>query len=306
MAFDIVGDIAIVGEETDNKGAQKLMEKHKNIKVVLQKKSDVEGEYRIRDYEILAEEKDRDFSDIPALLRPRKATATIHKENGCRFKVDPTEAYFSVRLSTERERVTSKVKKGENVLVMFAGVGPYAINIGKNTEPNLVIGVELNPYAVRFFEENIVLNKLEGKVKALEGDVKNIVPKLKDEFDRVVMPLPKDAETFLYLATKKLRKGGTIHLYKILHENDVNAFVQEIKRNISRIDIEIVKAGEYAPGSFRYCFDIRTGVERKAKTEIANKAKDAKKRVSKKIKNAGSKVKKKIKRVKQVKKTKKK
>jgi tRNA (guanine37-N1)-methyltransferase len=269
MAFDIVGDIAIVEPGADG---TEILKEHKNVNVVLAKKGEVEGEYRIRDYEVISSRPEaRDFSDVSALLRPRKLTETIHRENNCRFKIDPTEAYFSVRLSTERERITKRVKKGENVLVMFAGVGPYAINIAKNAEPSLVVGIELNPYAVLFFEQNIQLNKLEGKVRALEGDVKDIVPKLKDDFDRVIMPLPKDAENFLYLAAKKLRKGGTIHLYKILHENDVDNFIREIKKSLSRISIEVVKAGEYAPGSFRYCFDIKTGVERAAAKDAPEK-----------------------------------
>jgi tRNA (guanine37-N1)-methyltransferase len=265
MAFDVVGDIAIVEPGTDGK---KFLEKLNNVNVVLAKKGEVEGEYRIRDYEILASrEEARDFSDAPAMIRPRKLTETIHKENGCRFKVDPTEAYFSVRLGTERKRVVDKVKKGEKVLVMFAGVGPYAISIGKLADPELVVGVEINPYAVLFFEDNIILNKLEGKVRAIEGDVKRIVPKLKEEFDRVIMPLPKDSENFLYLAVKRIKKEGTIHLYKILHENDVDMFVQEIKKSLSKIKIDVIKAGEYAPGSFRYCFDIKMGVSNKKSTK---------------------------------------
>jgi tRNA (guanine37-N1)-methyltransferase len=254
MAFDVVGDIAIVepGEDGD-----KFLKEHRNVNVVLAKKGEVEGEYRIRDYDIIASRPEaRDFSDAPGMIRPKKLTETIHRENGCRFKVDPTEAYFSVRLGTERARVAKMVKKGEKVLVMFAGVGPYPVNIAKLGKAELVVGVEINPYAILFFEDNIILNKLETKVRAFEGDVKDIVPKLKDEFDRVVMPLPKESENFLYLAVKHIKKGGKIHLYRILHENDVDAFVKEIKKSLSRVDIKIVKAGEYAPGSFRYCFDI--------------------------------------------------
>ncbi len=255
MAFDILGDIAIVEPGTDG---EKFLKEHKNVNVVLIKKGEVEGEFRIRDYEVAASRPEaRNFDDIPALLRPRKITETIHRENRCRFKVDPTEAYFSVRLGTERARIAKMVKEGERVLVMFAGVGPYPITIAKIAKPELVVGVEINPYAVLFFEDNIMLNKCEGNVKAIEGDVKNVVPKLKETFDRVVMPLPKDSENFLYLATKKIKKGGMIHLYKILHENDLKAFLHELKRSLSRAEIDVIKAGEYAPGKFRYCFDIR-------------------------------------------------
>jgi tRNA (guanine37-N1)-methyltransferase len=268
MAFDIIGDIAIVEPGVDGK---KFLKEHNSINVVLSKKGDVEGEFRIRDYEILATREGRDFSDIPAMQRPRKITQTIHKENGCRFKVDPTEAYFSVRLGTERQRIAKLVKRGEKVLVMFAGVGPYPITIANLAEPELVVGIELNPYAVLFFEDNIVLNKMQGKVQGIEGDVRDIVPKLKEEFDRVVMPLPKESENYLYLALKRIKKGGQIHLYKILHENEVDAFVSELKKSISRAKIEVVKAGNYAPGSFRYCFDITLDVTKPRKRDIIKK-----------------------------------
>jgi len=260
MAFDIVGDIAIVEPGANG---EEILAQHKNVNVVLAKKSEVEGDFRVREYDIIASRPEaRDFSDVTAILRPRKLTETVHKENTCRFKVDPTEAYFSVRLSTERERIAKLVQKGERVLVMFAGVGPYPITVAKLAEPELVVGIELNPYAVRYFEDNITLNKMEGNVKAIEGDVKDIVPKMKEDFDRIIMPLPKESETFLYLAIKRIKKGGHIHLYKILHENDVDGFVQEIKKSISHTKIEVVKAGEYSPGFFRYCFDIDLDVKR--------------------------------------------
>ncbi len=263
MAFDVVGDIAIVEPGADG---QKLLEEHKNINVVLAKKGEVEGEYRIRDYEVIASRLEaRDFNDVPAIMRPRKLTETVHRENSCRFKVDPTEAYFSVRLSTERERIAKLVKKGERVLVMFAGVGPYPIVIAKLAEPEHVVGVELNPYAVLYFEDNVALNKMEGKVTAMEGDVKDVVPKLKEDFDRIVMPLPKESENFLYLAAKKIKKSGVIHLYKILHENDVEAFIHEIKKSLSGVNVETIKAGEYSPGFYRYCFDIQLGAGRAKK-----------------------------------------
>jgi len=278
MAFDVVGDIAIVEPGVDGEA---FLKEHKNVNVVLAKKGGVEGEFRVRDYEILASRLDaRQFDDIPALLRPRKPTETVHRESGCRFRVDPTEAYFSVRLGTERKRIADLVKPGEKVLVMFAGVGPYPVIIAKTAEPELVVGVELNPYAVLFFEDNIVLNKLEGKLKAIEGDVKFEVPKLKEDFDRIVMPLPKDSENFLYLALKKIKKGGHIHLYRILHENDVDAFVQELKKSLSRVKIDVVKAGEYAPGSFRYCFDIKLNVRKRKKAK--KKSKSAKRAAPKK------------------------
>jgi tRNA G37 N-methylase Trm5 len=58
-------------------------------------------------------------------------------------------------------------------MVMFAGVGPYAIQIAKK-QPKVkeVIAIEINPVAVKYAKENVVLNKVQDKVKVIEGDVR--------------------------------------------------------------------------------------------------------------------------------------
>ena len=39
------------------------------------------------------------------------------------------------------------------------------------------------------------------------GDVRDVVPKLKKKFDRILMPLPKSAEEFLDIALSASKKG---------------------------------------------------------------------------------------------------
>jgi len=249
--YDIIGDIAIVEEDT--KENRNLVNEFKNINVVLAKQSDVEGEFRVRDYEVIASKKERDFDSVPKKYRPEKLTETIHKESGCRFKVDPTRAYFSVRLSTERERIFKQVKDGENILVMFAGIGPYPITIAKHKDVEKIYAIELNPEAFKLMTENIILNKTSNIMPIL-GDAGKEALKIEGRFDRIIMPLPKESELFLDVALRKIRPGGTIHMYKILHENDVDSFVKKLKTQ--NLKLQTVKAGDYSPGSFRYCFDI--------------------------------------------------
>ena len=258
-SFDVVGDIAIVEvpeSEDGKKIGEEFLKKFKNVKVVLAKKGEVEGEFRIRDYEVLAADENRDFSFVPKNFRPQGTTETVHIEGGCRFKVDPTKAYFSVRLGHERQRVAGLVKEHERILVMFAGVGPYPIVIAKHSKPDKIFAVEKNTDAFDYLVGNIVINKVEEKIKPMLGDVREVVPKIPGEFDRIVMPLPKESDLFLEIALKKIIKGGTIHLYKILHENDLQDFLDLLRKNIPDSKIEVIKAGSYAPGSWRYCFDI--------------------------------------------------
>ncbi len=166
-AFDAVGDIAIIWIPDELKAKEKeIGEKlltFKNIKTVLEKDSAVEDEFRVRKYKYLAGE---------------KKTETIYIEYGRRYKVDVTKAYFSPRLGNERERIVKQVKEDEKVLVMFSGIGPYAIQIAKRAKPSIVYAVEINPEGCRYAEENIRLNKVGDLVKNFCGDVREIVPKL--------------------------------------------------------------------------------------------------------------------------------
>ena len=246
-AFDVIGDIAVleIPDEIISKKkiiGEALLKTFKNIKVVTNKTTSVGTEYRTREMEVVAGE---------------KRTETLHKEHGCVYKLDVTTAYFSPRLGSERLRVAEKVKEGERVLVMFAGIGPYPVLIAKKMKPSEVVAIELNPSGVKYMEENIKLNKV--KVKAILGDAGEEVKKL-GQFDRIVMPLPKDAGNFLEATIPALKKGGTIHYYtftRTTHEAADEA--KKICENLGH-KIEILKSvecGTYSPCLSRMCVDFK-------------------------------------------------
>jgi tRNA (guanine37-N1)-methyltransferase len=252
-SFDIIGHIAIIEVPERLKRKKKLiakviMELNKHIKTVLEKASERKGVYRIRKYRFLAGEKNFE---------------TIHKEYGCVFKLDPTKVYFSPRELTERQRIASQVKENEVVMVMFAGVGPYAIQIAKK-QPKVkeVIAIEINPVAVKYAKENVVLNKVQDKVKVIEGDVREKCKDFYGKCDRVVMPLPKGAEDFLDIAVKCLKNKGYIHFYNWGAEPNIfeNAekIIQEKLGNLG-VKYKIInkrKVLPYAPRKWKVCLDI--------------------------------------------------
>lgn len=202
-SFDIIGDVAIVDipdalEKKEKSIAKALMAVHPNVKVVAKKTGAMEGEFRVRPLKVIAGE---------------KQTATIHKENGCEMHIDPAKSYYSVRLSHERERIAELIGNSERVLVMFAGVGPFALVIAKKKPNARVVGIELNPAAVTCFKENIKLNKLTN-CDAVLGDVRKVIPKQFVGFaDRILMPLPKSAQDFLDVAILAAKNGAIIHFY---------------------------------------------------------------------------------------------
>ena len=202
-SFDLVGDIAVVEVPSELASKEKLIARalmgaHHNVKVVAKKVSGTSGEFRIRPVRVILGE---------------KRTHTVYREGGCEFELDLNKTYFSPRLGTERGRLCALVKPGENVLVPFAGVGPFAISMGKAAAGGEAVGVELNPEACRYFEKNIARNHCEN-VRVVQGNVAKLLPgNYKGWADRVAMPLPKDAKEFLANAIPCLKKGGMLHYY---------------------------------------------------------------------------------------------
>lgn len=207
---DIVGDVAIVrlggfSSKERKKVAQALLEQMKSVKVVMEQEGGIEGEFRLRKLKHLAGE---------------RRTLTVHRENGCSFKVDVAKCYFSPRLSTERLRVANQVKPSERVLNMFAGVGPYSIPIAKLVGAK-VTSCEVNAYAARLHRVNDRMNKVEELVSVIEGDAADLPSSTKVRFDRVLMPLPSEADRFLPVAVKMSKKGAIVHYYRhLLGQNE--------------------------------------------------------------------------------------
>ncbi len=249
-SFDIIGDIAIfneIPEELSKKEkliARSLMELYRNLKVVCKKVGKYSGKYRTMKLKIIGGEKRKE---------------TLYLENGSRFLLDVEKVYFSPRLGTERKRISDLVKKNENVLVMFSGCGPYTIQIAKKASK--VTAIEANPVAHKYALKNLELNKIRN-AEVLKGDVKNIVPKLKEKFDRIVMPLPKTAEKYLKYAFDVSKRGTIIHFYSFAQENEFNEAKEELLKSCKAFKknckiLRIVKAGEYSPRTYRICIDFR-------------------------------------------------
>ena len=229
-AFEVVGDIAII-EPDDAKYAKDIahamLSAQKNVHVVILKTGDVKGKYRIPKYKILAHE-ERSFSNVPKWAsEPQTHTETIYTESGCRLRLDLAKTYFSSKLSGERARIAGLVQDNENILVMFAGAGPFPIVIAKKKNVKIT-AVEINPDAVIMLKDSVKINHVEDNLKVLEGVLAKVVPLIDDEFDRIVMPAPKDAPAFLGLALSKVKAGGMIHLYSFAGAEEIESLKKEV------------------------------------------------------------------------------
>ena len=209
-AFDQVGTIIIVRIPESLLPKKKiigetLLKQIKTARSVFYQSSSVEGDFRTRDLEIIAGEDN---------------TVTEYKEFGCRFIVDVEKAFFSPRLSTERDRIANLVQDGEIVINMFGGVGMFSIIAAKRKKCT-VYNIDINPIAASLCEKNIGLNKLAGNIFSIQGDAAQIIEeRLKDKGDRVLMLLPERSDEFLSSAISATKSNGMIHYYSHIHADE--------------------------------------------------------------------------------------
>lgn len=234
---DLIGGIAILLEPGAGAGsAELLIGSRPSIHTVLAPGGPVEGEFRTRRFSVLA---------------GTPATRTRYTEYGLRFEIDLSLAYFSPRLSGERQRVLGLVKEGERVLDMFAGVGPFAITL--SARAGIVWAADINPGAVGLMQENITLNKA-GNVLPILADAARLPCILPGGFDRVVMNLPFGAAKFLDAALALCRPGGTLHLYAMVGEEGAHAPV--IREKGCRVVGERV-VHTYSPSEWLAVYDLQ-------------------------------------------------
>jgi len=203
--MEIIGRVAIIEVPPELANYEDLigtavMRVHKRVKTVLAKLGAVRGELRLTNYKVIAGVEEAE---------------TVYREHGCIFHLDPTKVYFSPRLSRERWRITQQVGKGETIIDMFAGIGPFSIQIGKKHIDANVFAIDINPNAYAFLKKNIARNKVEDRIFPIIGDARTII---RENYvgiaDRVIMNLPKRSIEFIDVACEALKlTGGVLHYY---------------------------------------------------------------------------------------------
>jgi tRNA (guanine37-N1)-methyltransferase len=220
---DVIGDIAIVKPPAGGPGekraaAEALMLSMKNVKCVFEQSGGIEGEFRLRKLGHLAGE---------------NRTLTVHRENGCAFKVDVAKCYFSPRLSTERQRLAEEVGPGESVLNMFAGVGPFSVALAKKEAA--VTSCDANLYACVLHEENSRANRVSSSIEVLNADAACLPGMLRERFDRVLMPHPSASDRYLSAALALVKRSGRVHYYRHVLGRDEAEAEKALKSELKRL-----------------------------------------------------------------------
>ncbi|MEM4137796.1 MAG: hypothetical protein QXV64_03640 [Candidatus Anstonellaceae archaeon] len=248
--MDIIGNVAIFSnkEMDKNKAVEFVLNHYKNIRSIYFSSSKTSGRFRLKTHKLIWGE------DNPVV---------IHKENKLLFKLDINKVFFSPRLSFERMRIASEIKKPENVLVLFAGVGPFPITISKYSVAKKIIGIELNKAAYKFFVENIKLNKCKN-IQPIFGDVKKVLAskKFSNWAHRILMPHPYGDNNYLKIALSSLKQNGIIHYYdfakiKNWKENILQNIQKQLPKNYSMRVLNSKIVRDIGPSLVNAVFDLK-------------------------------------------------
>lgn len=253
-AYDVVGDIAIILVPSslvndEQRIAHAVLAANRRVKVVAKRDGNYGGEYRTIPLKILAGE---------------QRLETEVREFGVRLRLHPAQVYYSVRSGNERRRIASLVLPGERILVLFSGIAPYPLILSRYSAASAIVGIEKNPLAHRFAEENLDLNRGTSNIKLYCGDAREVLPALGEDFHRLIMPLPTQAGEFLPEAMAALQPGGILHFYALCRQEEfarslemVAAAARAARRPV--LEAMIVRCGHCGPRTYRICIDARIG-----------------------------------------------
>jgi tRNA (guanine37-N1)-methyltransferase len=215
------------------------------LDTVALKSSPTAGETRIRGLEVVA--------GGPGL-------ETTHRENGLRFILDLSKVFFNPRLGAERMRVSRLSVGTPLVFDMFAGVGPFSINIASESPTTRVCAFEKNPHAMDYLRRNARINRTP-HVSGTLGDSAAEVPRAAarvGKADRIIMNLPKSSDGFLQTATESLKAGGWIHYYRLAPRDRARAQIEDELGSAGPFAIEGCREVEaYSPTKSIYVADAR-------------------------------------------------
>ncbi|XP_037073651.1 tRNA (guanine(37)-N1)-methyltransferase-like [Pollicipes pollicipes] len=135
-----------------------LMDKHSGVRTVVNKLNTIDNTFRNFSMELLAGEPDY---------------VVDARENGCGFRMDFSQVYWNPRLCTEHERVVALLRRGDTLLDVFAGVGPFAVPAAR--KGCHVLANDLNPESARWLRHNVQANKVAERVQTFNMDGREFI-----------------------------------------------------------------------------------------------------------------------------------
>lgn len=242
--FHVIGDIAILslGPELGDYQeliASALLDQCSSIHTVFNKTTPLEGEKRIYGLKLLAGE---------------IKTITVHQEFGFRYHLDVSRVFFNSSLGYERMRVASQVRAGEEVLVPFAGVGPFAIPPAARGAR--VLALEKNKAACCWLAENARENRVAEMLEIINADAFYMAALLKRSFDRAIIPTPYGMDRIMDILPELVKQEGMIHYYTFKKAWQIDGLIKSYEDQNLEV-LQCRRCGNVAPNVSRWAFDMK-------------------------------------------------
>ncbi len=192
-----------------------------------------------------------------------------HLEGSVRYRFDVAKIMFSSGNLPERTSIAGKVRDGDVVVDLFAGIGYFSLPIALYAHPARVYACELNPVAFYYLEENVRRNRAAG-VLPLLGDCRATAPR--GVADVVIMGHFSAAD-YLDVAFECLRGSGLVLYHELCpKEQFPQAPVARLTEGARKrwFDVESVHSRivkSYAPGIVHAILEAR--VRRRPRAPLA-------------------------------------
>ncbi|MBN2733535.1 MAG: SAM-dependent methyltransferase [Methanomicrobiaceae archaeon] len=177
-----------------------------------------------------------------------KPKEVCHKENGCKYILDPSKVMFAMGNREEKRRISGIVKKGERIADMFAGIGYFTIPAALSGSN--IHAMELNSESFGYLQRNIIENKVTDKISAECGDCRDL---LKGEYDRAFMG-HFDSVLMIQEILSHMKCGGALHIHTI------NSACETIKKACKdagfNTEISVHRVKKYAPFRWHVVQDV--------------------------------------------------
>ena len=188
-------------------------------------------------------------------------TETIHKELGCKFKIDAARLTFSPGNHGEKKRLLKIANEKEFIIDMFSCVGNLSLPLAVHKSPKKIIAAEINPLAFKYLKENIPLNGVEEIMIAVLGDNRVVLKEYIGKADRVLSGYLNSDEEQLELAMRLCKDNGIIHYHEAVPLADKSKTIDKIDRILDKVgrekkQITTKRVKKYSPGVEHLVYDI--------------------------------------------------
>lgn len=176
-----------------------------------------------------------------------KSGEVRHEENGVFYSFDPTKVMFSPGNVNSRVGKSREEFNGAIVVDMFAGIGYFTLQIAKGSPMAKIYACELNPISFSYLKQNIIKNKMAGRIAALPGDCRSSTKGIKADY---ILMGHFASPNFLSAALRISHRGTTINMHLLCDTNSMGSHWYGIMKSARNLGYTLDFVGQEVVKSY--------------------------------------------------------